>query len=79
MPPDKSAHLKMNSQQKTNVVGTQKNRLNKQPKHLLKLMGKKIITILRKIFMFISKPMTMNIISTELSGKQTCLQIRVCI
>ena len=31
---------------KTCVVGTQKNRLDEHPKHMLKLMGKKIITIL---------------------------------
>ena len=31
---------------KTYVVGAQKNRLNEHPKHMFKLMGKKIITIL---------------------------------
>ena len=33
---------------KTYVVGTQKNRLKEHPKHIFKLMGKKIIKILRK-------------------------------
>ena len=40
------------------VVGTQKNRLNwtvliEHPKHMLKLMGKKIFTILRSKIVFI--------------------------
>ena len=43
---------------KTYVVGTQKNRLNETvllstPKHMLKIMGKKIFTILRWKFLFI--------------------------
>ena len=32
---------------KTYVVGTQKNRLDELPKHMFKLMDKKIVTILR--------------------------------
>ena len=32
----------------TYVVGTQKNHLNEHPKHMFKLMNKKIITILCK-------------------------------
>ena len=32
---------------KTYVVGTQKNHLNEHPKHMFKLMGKKLMTILR--------------------------------
>ena len=32
---------------KTYVVGTQKNHLNEHPKHMFKLMDKKIIAILR--------------------------------
>ena len=35
------------------VVGTQKNRLNEHPKHMLKLMCKKILTILCSKFLFI--------------------------
>ena len=38
---------------KTYVVGTQKNCLNEHPKHMLKLMGKKIFTILRSKILFI--------------------------
>ena len=38
---------------KTYVVGTQKNRLDEHPKHMLKIMGKKIFTILRWKFLFI--------------------------
>ena len=40
---------------KTYVVGSQKNRLNEYPKHMLKLMGKKIFTILRSKIL-LSKP-----------------------
>ena len=53
-PPDKSAYLKTNSSysQPNHVVGTQK-KLEPEPsqfehpKHMFKLMGKKIITISR--------------------------------
>ena len=38
---------------KTYVVGTQKNRLNEHPKHMLKLIGKKIFKILRSKILFI--------------------------
>ena len=43
---------------KTYVVGTQKNRLNEtgfyeNPKHMLKLTGKKLFTILRSKILFI--------------------------
>ena len=34
-------------------MGTQKNRLNEHSKHMLKLMGKKIFTILRSKLCFI--------------------------
>ena len=34
------------------IVGTQKNRLNEHPQHALKEMGKKIYTILRFKFLF---------------------------
>ena len=39
---------------KTYVVGNQNNRLNECPKHMFKLMGKKIITISRSKMLFIS-------------------------
>ena len=48
----KIAFLFPNHSTKTYVVGTQKNRLNgtgffEQPKHMLKIMGKNILKILR--------------------------------
>ena len=46
----KSVQRKYNFSTKTYVVGTQKNRLNdgsfEHPKHILKLMGKKMFTFL---------------------------------
>ena len=60
MPLVKSAYQKNNFyfSTKTYVVGTQKNRLHEtfffeHPKHMLKIMGKEIFTILRRIFFFI--------------------------
>ena len=38
---------------KTYAVGTQKHRLNEHPKHMLKLMDKKIFTILSSKILFI--------------------------
>ena len=43
------------SQPKRYVVGTQKNCLNEHPMHMLKLMVKKIFTILRSKVLFILK------------------------
>ena len=34
-------------------MGTQKNRLIEQPKHMLKMMGKKILTVLHRKILFI--------------------------
>ena len=47
------------------LLKTQKNLLNEHPKHMLKLMGKKKFTIVRRIFLFTSKPVGLVIICNE--------------
>ena len=70
-------------------VGTQKNRLNENPKHMLKRLGKKILTILRsknylnlEIYYYNCqmhfKKLIYHVVNSILKVGEKCIWIFVC-